>query len=170
MDVKGKKVLIISASKFEDSELEYPVTQLKAKGAKVMIAGPSKDPFYGKAGTRVKPDISFDELSTNFDFLILPGGKAPEIIRKNEKVLELVRRFNAAGKLIAAICHGPQILISAGIIQGRIATSYSQVANELKSAGATYLDEPVVIDKNLITSRKPADLPQFVQAIFDYQG
>jgi PfpI family intracellular protease len=118
----------------------------------------------------VKPDISFDQLSTTFDLLVLPGGKAPEIIRKNEKVLEIVRQFNNMGKPIAAICHGPQILISAGIIEGRLATSYSQVAKELKNAGATYLDEPVVVDKNLITSRKPADLPQFVQAIFDYEG
>jgi len=170
MDIKGKKVLIISANKFEDTELEYPLNQLKAKGAKITIAGPSKEPFYGKGGTKVKPDISFDQLSTTFDLLVLPGGKAPEIIRKNEKVLEIVRQFNNMGKPIAAICHGPQILISAGIIEGRLATSYSQVAKELKNAGATYLDEPVVVDKNLITSRKPADLPQFVQAIFDYEG
>lgn len=101
MDVKGKKVLIISANKFEDTELEYPLNQLKAKGAKITIAGPSKEPFYGKGGRKVKPDIAFDDLSSNFDLLILPGGKAPEIIRKNEKVLEVVRQFNDTGKPIA---------------------------------------------------------------------
>jgi len=169
MDMKGKKILIISANKFEDTELEYPLNQLKAKGAKIIIAGPSKEPFYGKGGTKIKPDMTLNDLSTEFDLLILPGGKAPEIIRKNEKLLEFVRQFNDLGKPIAAICHGPQILISAGIMNGRMATSYFQVAKELKNAGATYLDEPVVVDRNIITSRKPADLPQFVQAIFDYK-
>lgn len=168
MDVKGKKVLIISANKFEDSELEFPRDQFKAKGAKITIAGPTREPFYGKGGTKIKPDITFDELTSDFDILLLPGGKAPAIVRKNEKVLEIVREFNSHGKLIAAICHGPQILISAGIMKGRTATSYFQVAKELKEAGATYLDELVIVDKNLITSRKPRDLKYFMKAIFDY--
>ncbi|NVM27884.1 MAG: type 1 glutamine amidotransferase [Candidatus Helarchaeota archaeon] len=168
MDVKGKKVLIISANKFEDSELEFPRDQFKAKGAKITIAGPTREPFYGKGGTKIKPDITFNELTSDFDILLLPGGKAPAIVRKNEKVLEIVREFNSQGKLIAAICHGPQILISAGIMKGRTATSYFQVAKELKEAGATYLDEPVIADKNLITSRKPRDLKYFMKAIFDY--
>ncbi|HUX99812.1 MAG TPA: type 1 glutamine amidotransferase domain-containing protein [Candidatus Deferrimicrobium sp.] len=170
MDVNGKKVLIISADKFEDSELEYPVVQLKNKGAIITIAGPTKEPFYGKARTKVVPDITFDELTADYNILILPGGKAPATIRKNEHVLEIVRQFNEQGTLIAAICHGPQILISAGIMKGRIATSYFQVAKELQAAGATYLDEPVVIHKNLITSRKPADLSLFIKAIFDYES
>lgn len=168
MDVKGKKVLIISASKFEDSELEFPRDQLKAKGAKITIAGPTKAAFYGKGNTKIKPDLTFDEITSDYDILLLPGGKAPAIVRKSAKVLEVVRQFNDQGKLIAAICHGPQVLISSGIMEGRTATSYSKVARELKEAGATYLDEPVVVDKNIITSRKPKDLPRFMQAIFDF--
>ncbi len=169
MDVKGKKVLIISANKFEDAELEYPREQLKSKGAKITIAGPTKEAFYGKGGLKIKPDITFSELTFDYDILLLPGGKAPETIRKNERVLEIVRQFDAKGKPIAAICHGPQILISAGIMKGRTATSYPQVAKELKEAGASYLDEPVVVDKNLITSRMPKDLAKFMQAIFEYK-
>ena len=168
MDVKGKKVLIISASKFEDSELEFPRDQLKAKGAKIAIAGPTKAAFYGKGNTKIKPDLTFEEVTSDYDILLLPGGKAPAIVRKNSHVLVVVRQFNDQGKLIAAICHGPQVLISAGIMDGRIATSYDKVASELQEAGATYLDEPVVVDKNIITSRKPKDLPQFMQAIFDF--
>ena len=166
--MKGKKVLIISASKFEDSELEFPRDQLKAKGAKISIAGPTKGAFYGKANTKIKPDLTFEEVTSDYDILLLPGGKAPAIVRKNEHVLEVVKEFNDQGKLIAAICHGPQVLISAGIMDGRIATSYNKVAPELKEAGATYLDEPVVVDKNIITSRKPKDLKLFMSAIFDY--
>ncbi|MHA1266820.1 MAG: DJ-1/PfpI/YhbO family deglycase/protease [Candidatus Helarchaeota archaeon] len=168
MDMKGKKVLIITANKFEDSELEYPRDQLRSKGAKITIAGPTKEPIYGKGGIKIKPDCSFDEITSDYDLLILPGGKAPALIRKNEKVLKLVQEFNDQGKPIAAICHGPQILISAGIIAGRMATCYFQVAQELKEAGAIYLDEPVVVDKNLITSRKPKDLPKFLEAIYNY--
>lgn len=170
MDVKGKNVLIITANKFEDSELEYPFTQLKSKGAKVTIAGPTKEAIYGKGGTKIKPDITFEEVNSDYDLLVLPGGKAPAIVRKHEKVLEVVREFNEQKKPIAAICHGPQVLISAGIMAGRTATSYSQVGRELQEAGTNYLDEPVVVDNNLITSRKPKDLPKFMNAIFNYES
>jgi len=109
---------------------------------------------------------SFEEVNPeNYDLLILPGGKAPEDLRKDPHVLEIVKAFYSSGKPIGAICHGPQILISAGLLKDKKATSYKSVAKELKEAGAKYEDKEVVIDGNIVTSRMPSDLPYFMKTL-----
>ena len=162
----AKKVLIITAENFEDSELLQPLEALVEKGADVDIAAPEKGTVQGKKGDSAEADLSIDSLPPkpwkNYDLLLLPGGKAPAQLREIERVLEIVKGFNASEKPIGAICHGPQILISAGIIGGRAATSYSEVQQELVEAGAVVQDTSLVTDKNLFTSRNPDDLPDFI--------
>ena len=159
-------LLIISADGFEDSELLHPYQQLNEEGMTSDIASLQAGTITGKHGLEITANLSVDEVDPQgYDLLILPGGKAPEKLRKHERVLEIVRHFFRENKPVAAICHGPQILISAGVMQGRTATSYSAVADEMKNAGVNYLDREVVVDKNLITSRKPDDIPAFIREI-----
>jgi protease I len=158
------KALIISADNFEDSELLVPYYRLKEADIEVTIASLSKGSITGKHGYEVIVDKTLEEVNPDdYAILILPGGKAPEEVRKEPKAQEIARSFFARNKPVAAICHGPQTLISAGLLQGRRATCYSSVADELKEAGAIYEDCEVVVDANLITSRKPADLPGFMR-------
>lgn len=160
------RALIISADLFEDSELEIPYQILHKQGINVDIASLKKGTIIGKHGFNVDVTITFNEVDPKqYDILILPGGKAPAMIRKEPKALEITRYFFEHNKLVAAICHGPQILISAGLMEGRIATGYKSIAKELKDAGAIYKDVEVVIDNNLITSRQPSDLNAFMEAI-----
>lgn len=160
------KALIISADGFEDSELVEPWQALQADGVETDLAAMEKGVILGKHGYLVEAKRSVDEVdASEYDLLVLPGGKAPESLRKEERVLELVRAFVAADKPIAAICHGPQVLISAGVLQGHTATSYKTVSFEMKRAGVKYVDREVVVDDGFITSRKPADLKAFIQAI-----
>ncbi len=161
-----KHVLIISADGFEDSELLQPYLQLSEEGVSSDIASLQAGLITGKHGKAVTANLAVDEVDpTGYDMLLLPGGKAPAELRKHEQVLELVRHFFRAGKPVAAICHGPQILLSAGVLSGRTVTSYRSVAEELKAAGINYVDREVVVDGNLITSRQPADIPAFVREI-----
>lgn len=161
-----KHLLIISADGFEDSELLHPYQQLSEEGMTSDIASLQAGTITGKHGLEITANLSIDEVNPEgYDLLILPGGKAPAELRKHERVLDIVRHFFQENKPVAAICHGPQILISAGVMQGRTATSYSSVADEMKNAGVNYLDQEVVVDKNLITSRKPDDIPAFIREI-----
>jgi len=156
--------LIISADNFEDTELLVPYYRLKEEGLKVDIASIRKGKIKGKHGYDVEVNISLEEVDPDdYDILILPGGKAPETVRKEKKAIEIARNFFEKNKPVAAICHGPQTLISAGLLKGRHATCYKSVAPELKDAGAVYEDKEVVIDGNLITSRQPSDLPAFMR-------
>lgn len=165
------RALIISADGFEDSELQVPIEQLREVGIEADIAAPSTGVICGKHGYRVSASLSVGEVdAARYDLLVLPGGKAPGTLRVLPPVLEVVRSFDRAGKPVAAICHGPQILVSAGVLSGRTATCYPSIAGELHGAGANYVDEKVVVDANLITSRKPSDLPFFMEAIFDRLG
>jgi protease I len=158
------KALIVSADNFEDSELLVPYYRLKEAGIAVDVVSVRRDKIKGKHGYEVGVDKVLAEVDTDsYYLLILPGGKAPETIRNEPLALNIVRRFFARNKPIAAICHGPQILISAGLLKGRRATCYRTVAGELKEAGALYEDSEVVVDDNLITSRQPADLPAFMR-------
>ena len=157
------KALIISANNFEDSELLVPYYRLKEAGVEVAVASLSRGAITGEHGYEVAVDKTLDEVNPDdYAILVLPGGKAPALVRKEPKALEIARSFFARGKPVAAICHGPQILISAGLLQGRRATCYRSVADELKEAGALYEDREVVVDANLVTSRQPADLPAFM--------
>ena len=158
------KALIISADDFEDSELLVPYYRLKEEGIAVDIASMSSGKIKGKHGYEVEVDKSFDEVDpAEYDALILPGGKAPSLIRKEENALKIAAYFFARQRPVSAICHGAQTLISAGVLKGRYATCYKSVAGEMKEAGAKYEDKEVVVDGNLVTSRRPSDLPAFMR-------
>jgi protease I len=160
------KVLILSADNFEDSELLVPYYRFLEEGFEVDIASMAKGKITGKHGYEVKANLSLDEVEPDrYDLLLLPGGKAPEAIRKQQAALEIARRFFASGKPVAAICHGPQTLITAGLLNGRRATCYRSVAPEMKVAGVLYEDSEVVVDGNVITSRQPSDIPVFMREI-----
>ncbi len=160
------RAIMISADGFEDPELLKPLEALRADGIEVTLATPEGAAIHGKRGATVEADSSIEQVdASTFDLLVLPGGKAPSKLRKDPKVLAIAREFFAADKPVAAICHGPQILVSADLLRGRKATAYEAVAPELKAAGADYRDEEVVIDGNLITSRKPSDIPAFMRAV-----
>jgi len=158
------KALIISADNFEDSELLVPYYRLKEAGVEVAVTSLSREAIKGKHGYEVAVDKTLDEVNPDdYALLVLPGGAAPSLVRKEPKALDIARSFFARSKPVAAICHGPQILISAGLLQGRRATCYKSVADELKKADALYEDREVVVDANLVTSRQPADLPAFMR-------
>ncbi len=166
MGGKTVKALIISADNFEDTELLVPYYRLKEEGIHVDIASINKGKIKGKHGYEVEVNKSLKEIKPDdYDILILPGGKAPEAIRREKEALDIARHFFAENKPVAAICHGPQTLISANLLKGRHATCYKTVADELKSAGALYEDKEVIVDGNLITSRQPSDLPTFMREI-----
>lgn len=162
------RALILSADDFEDSELIEPMQALTAAGAEVEIASLTTGSITGKKGLPVQATLEVGEVShTDYDMLLLPGGKAPAKLRESDAVLDLARGFMDAHKPVAAICHGPQILISAGRVRGRRMTSYASVASELREAGAEYADEPVVTDGSLITSRHPGDIPKFIEQLLE---
>lgn len=168
-DISGKKVAVLLAAGFEDSELTDPVEALKQAGATVTLVGMNtadKAGVTGKRGTRVKADATIDEVkSEDFDALMIPGGKGPALLRHDERVLDFTREIDGQHKPLAAICHGPQVLASAGLLQGRTATSFFTVGPEVKKAGARFVNKPVVVDGNLITSRMPKDIPAFIDAM-----
>lgn len=156
--------LIISADNFEDAELLVPYYRLKEEGIQVDIASVKKGKIKGKHGYEVEVDKTLKEVNPDdYDILILPGGKAPETIRKEKEAITIAKHFFQKNKPVSAICHGPQTLISAGLLKGMHATCYKSVAQEMKDAGAIYEDREVVVDKNLITSRQPSDLPAFLR-------
>lgn len=158
------KALILSADNFEDTELLVPYYRLKEEGHKVDIASLKNGKIKGKHGYEIEVDKILKEVNPDdYDILILPGGKAPETIRKDKFALEIAKDFFLKNKPVSAICHGPQILISADLLKGRSATCYKSVAQEMKGAGALYEDKEVVVDRNLITSRQPSDLPAFMR-------
>lgn len=158
------KALIISADNFEDSELLVPLYRLKEEGMEVHIASIKKGKIRGKHGYEVEVDKTLDEINPDeYVILILPGGKAPGAIRKEKEALDIARDFFSKDKPVSAICHGPQTLISAGLLKDRKATCYKSVAKEMRDSGALYEDREVVVDGNLVTSRQPSDLPSFIR-------
>jgi protease I len=163
-----KAVAVLIEEGFEDSEFQKPYEALKKEGFDVTIVGPEKGKIYkGKKGTATATaDKSLDEVEAEeFDALMIPGGSAPEKLRLHPKAVSFVKAFGEKGKPIAAICHGPQLLISADLLRGKKATSYASIAVDVKNAGAHFVDAPVVVDGNLVTSRQPSDIPQFCQAM-----
>ncbi len=160
------RALIISADGFEDLELLVPYYRFKEENIEVDIASFKKGKIKGIRNYEIEANLSLDEVDVNkYDLLILPGGKAPEKIRKDKKALEIAKFFFEKNKPVGAICHGPQTLISAGLLKDRRATCYKTVSLELKESGAIYEDKEVVVDGNLVTSRMPADLPYFLREI-----
>ena len=169
----GKHIAILVEEDFEDSELIEPLRAMKNAGAKVLIVGSgSQESYRGKRGSAtVRVDATADNVKAeDFDAIIVPGGYAPDKMRLHQSMVDLVRKAHDLGRVVAAICHGPQLLISAEIVKGRRVTSWPSVAVDLRNAGADWVDAPVVQDGNLITSRKPADLPRFNKAIIEALG
>lgn len=160
------KALIISTDNFEDSELLVPYYRLKEEGVEVDVASMKAGSIKGKHGYEVEVTKELKDVNAGaYDILILPGGKAPAAVRKEKKALDLARYFFEKNRPVAAICHGGQTLISAGLVKGRRATCYRSVVPEMKEAGALYEDAEVVVDGNLVTSRQPSDLPAFMREI-----
>ncbi len=160
------KALIISGNQFEDSELLVPWYRLLEENIDVDIASIKAGSITGKHGYTVMAKYSLEEIDPpSYWLLLLPGGKAPAKLRENSDLLTIVRHFFDENKAVAAICHGPQILVSAKVLSGKKATCYKNIAAELIDAGADYKDEEVVVDNNLITSRIPSDLPAFCREI-----
>jgi protease I len=160
------KALILSADNFEDSELLVPLYRFQEEGYTVDVAAAERGRITGKHGYEVLVDKIFTDIHpADYAVLILPGGKAPAAIRDLPEVQAIVRAFFAAFKPVGAICHGPQILVSAGVLSGRHATCYRTVAEELQNAGAKYSDSEAVVDSRLVTSRQPGDLPAFMREL-----
>ena len=164
---KGQRVLVLAADLFEDMELLYPVYRLREEGIGVTIAGLTDDPVKGKKGHGPVPvDTVVDGVEAGqFDALVIPGGYAPDKLRRSEAVLRLVEAFNAASKPIAFICHAGWVPISAGIVKGRRATSVDAIRDDMLNAGADWVDEACVVDGNLISARVPADLGPWMKAL-----
>jgi protease I len=166
MRLTGKSVLFFVGPQYEDLELWYPKIRLEEEGAKTLVAGLGERVYQGKKGYPVTVDCSVDDLYAEvYDALVIPGGYAPDHMRRSDKLLSITRAFAHAGKPVAFICHAAWVPISAGLLQGRKATCVRAIKDDVINAGATYLDEPVVVDGNLISSRTPADLPAFCRAI-----
>jgi protease I len=166
--LSGKRVAMFVEDEFEDRELTGPVEALRAAGATVLLVGPVAGAEYkGKRGTAVvKSDIAAGAAKLkDFDAVVIPGGHAPDKMRMRHAMVDLARDAMEAGKPVAAICHGPQVLISANSLRGRTLTCWPSIAVDVKNAGGLYVDKPVVEDGNLITSRKPDDVPMFSDAI-----
>ncbi|MGK9476945.1 type 1 glutamine amidotransferase domain-containing protein [Melioribacter sp. OK-6-Me] len=168
----GKKILMFVDDIYEDLELWYPKLRMIEEGAEVVVAGPEAGKTYrGKNGYPCKADVSYyDVEETDFDGLIIPGGFAPDKLRRVEKVISLTQHFHQKGKLVAHICHAGWIPISAKIMKGFRCTSTVGIKDDLENAGAIWVDEPVVVDRNMISSRRPDDLPAFCKAIIEFMN
>ncbi|MBI5150051.1 MAG: type 1 glutamine amidotransferase [Candidatus Omnitrophica bacterium] len=162
-----KPIAILVEDLYQVLEVWYPILRLKEEGIATRVIGTgSKSTYASKEGYPVKVDASIEEVQAkDFGGVIIPGGFAPDILRRYERVVSFVRRLHDDGKVIAAICHGGWLLVSADIARGRKATCFFAIKDDLKAAGADYVDQEVVVDGNLITSRKPEDLPAFVREI-----
>lgn len=168
MELSGRKVAVLAADDYEDLELWYPYYRMKEAGAEVKVVGTSQsaDSVQSKHGYPVQIDLRADKANPDeFDAVIVPGGWAPDSLRRCEATLNLVKKLFEQSKVIAAICHGGWVLISADVLKGKRATSFSAIKDDMTNAGANWVDEEVVVDGNLITSRTPADLPAFVKEI-----
>ncbi|MDF2633742.1 MAG: PfpI family intracellular protease [Pelosinus sp.] len=169
MTKKILKALQLVDHDFEDLEMWYPVLRLREAGVKVDIVGEkAKEKYIGKYGVPIESDYSFTQVSANeYDALLVPGGWAPDKLRRFPEVLQLVQAFDAKEKPIGQICHAGWVLISAKILKGKKVTSTPGIRDDMENAGGIWLDEPVVVDGNLISSRRPPDLPQYMKAFLE---
>ncbi len=166
MSLHGKTVLFFAGPLYEDLELWYPKIRLEEEGARAVVAGTGEKTYQGKRGYPLTVDTNVDDISAeDFDGLVIPGGYAPDIMRRSTKLLQLTQEISEAGKPVAFICHAGWVPISAGIVRGKRGTSVGAIKDDLVNAGMLWEDSPVVVDGNLISSRTPADLPQFCKAI-----
>ena len=168
MRLEGKRVLILAGPDYEDMELQYPRYRLAEEGAQVVIAGIGDRTYHGKKGYPVTVDVQIADVnSRDFDAVVIPGGWAPDKMRRVPEVLQFVREINDEGKTVGAICHAGWVPASAGILKGKRMTCVSAIKDDVVNAGADYVDEPVVVDGNLVTSRTPDDLPVWLPALIE---
>mgnify|MGYP005849694783 CR=1 FL=1 len=167
--LQGVKVAVLVEDLYENLELWYPVLRLREEGAQVLIVGPKAGETYkSKEGYPAKADTAADNLTTSeIDAVIIPGGYAPDRMRRHEAMVRLVKEAFESGKIVAAICHGGWMLAEADIIRGRTVTSFYAIKTDLINAGANWVDREVVRDGNIITSRVPSDLPAFMSVIIE---
>lgn len=167
--ISEAKILMIATDGFEDSELMKPRQALLDKGAQVTLASLDTAELTGDLGAKITPDCTIAEVDeATFDGLLLPGGtKNPDKLRMNPKVVETIRAFADAGKPVAAICHGPWLLIEADVVRGRTVTSWPSIRTDLRNAGGNVVDREAVTDGNILTSRKPEDIPAFTEAFVE---
>ena len=163
-----KRVAILVEDLYQDQEVWYPLYRLREAGVTVTVVGTSKKDFKSKHGYPITADSLIDGVSAaDFDGVIVPGGYAPDILRRHPKVLQLVKEMDRQGKLIGAICHAGWVLCSADVVRGKTATCFSAIKDDMVNAGAKYVDQEVVRDGNLVTSRKPDDLPAFMREFLE---
>jgi protease I len=166
MELTGKKIAVFVEKIYEDLELWYPVLRFREAGAQVTLIGPKKEIYESKHGYPAEADAAISDVkASDFDALIVPGGYAPDYMRRSEAMLNFTREINKRGKIVAAICHAGWVLASAGIVRGVRVTGVVSIKDDLKNAGAIFEDHEVILDKNIVTSRKPADLPAFCRTI-----
>ena len=170
-EISKARVLIVSTDGFEESELFGPLRILREEGADVKLASPDMKSIqatvHDDPGKTIRPDLTVDQArAEDYDALILPGGvRNPDQLRTNKAAIGLIRAFADAGKPVAAICHGPWLLVEADLLRGRTATSWPSIRTDLRNAGANVVDQPAVTDGNIVTSRNPGDVPAFTEAV-----
>jgi protease I len=166
-----RTVLVLAGPEYEDLELWYPKLRLEEAGYRAPIAGVGADRYLGKWGYPAPVDVQLADVDIDtLAGVVVPGGWAPDKLRRLPAVLDCVRHVHEAGKLVATICHGPWVLISARIVRGRTLTSTVGIRDDVENAGATWVNEPVVVDGNIVSSRVPSDLPAFGAAIVEWLG
>jgi len=167
MNLKGKTIAVLVAEQYQELEVWYPLLRFREDGAETIAVGAEAGKTYdSKKGYPVVADKAIGEVSAaDFDAVVIPGGWAPDFLRQDQRMVALVRDMHRAGKVVASICHGGWLLCSAGVVEGRKATCFAAIKDDMIHAGAKYVDEEVTVDGNLITSRKPTDLPAFCRQI-----
>lgn len=167
MEIEGKRIVLLVEDRYQVLELWYPLIRLREAGAEVIVAGPERGSVYKSGqGYEITADVSAGSIRIEeYDAIIVPGGYAPDLMRRNPAMVALVRDAYDQGKVVAAICHAGWMLASAGIVRGKRVTSFYSMKDDMINAGAIWLDEPVVCDGRIITSRKPEDLPFFCREI-----
>jgi protease I len=167
MAKNSQHIAILVEDQYQVLEVWYPLLRLAEAGIRVTTIGTGKkDTYQSKEGYPIVVDASIDKVNVrDFDGVIIPGGWAPDFLRRYERIINFVKRLYADGRVVASICHGGWVLVSAGVVKGNRVTCFSAIKDDLIASGGIYLDREVVIDKNLVTSRKPEDLPAFVAAI-----
>jgi protease I len=172
MSLSGKRVAILAENMYQEMELWVPYYRLREEGAEVKVIGAGGARSYAsKHGYPVSVDVQAEQVkAVEFDAVVVPGGYAPDMMRRHPAMVALVRDASQQGKVVAAICHAGWMLVSAGIVKGKRATSFFSIKDDLVAAGANWVDEEVVIDGTLITSRRPDDLPAFCRAIVGALG
>lgn len=169
MNMDGKNAIILVEQQYQELEIWYPYFRLKEAGCKVTLVGPEANHTYpSKLGYPARSDQAAKDINAdNYDLLVIPGGFAPDFIRRSEAMIKLVNSMAQKNKVIAAICHGPWVLCSTAALKGKKATCFFAIKDDVINAGANYTDAEVIRDGNLITSRKPDDLPAFMKSIFE---